>query len=210
MDTVRMSCASFVRIQCDGRYVLLVNRDRETQGGKRILSPIGGAIEVGARKGAEIMYELDLTPQSFDKMPGSVIELRFTVDRALVPQVCKLYYTWNTNPMRELLEELGPRESGIFTAKELVAAKFKLRFAGVHSESASTHRSGQSGKKTIRLVSVYDLQDCSEAAIEKLWGTGYPLFYATEQEIRDGWTKDGVEIAPISRALLKPKRRFEL
>lgn len=206
MGTVRISCATFVRVRRGGQYGLLVNRD-QFLGGRTVLSPIGGAMQVGAAERDKIMRQLNLTLESFDKPPvDGVVDLRFRVEEALLPKVYGLYPTWNADPTRELHEELGPEETGIFTSDELAEAAFKVRFAGVGREIARTQRRGQAGQETHRLVSVYDLTGNADA-IEQLWTTDFPFFAVTAEEIKKGQTEDGIEIAPISSKLIAPKKR---
>lgn len=204
---MRISCASFVRIQSsDGRLALLVNKNQRKQG-RTVLVPIGGALEVPIALGHKIMAQLNLTEADFDKPLTTVVDLRFTVADDLVGQVRRLFLSWDSGPERELREELVD-ETGILTAADLDADGFALTFAGVGEETAVSSRSGKAaGQTTLRLVSVYELSYGQRVAERLQAAAGEidsPLYFVTPAEIEGGYTSPGVEIAPISKTLLAP------
>lgn len=202
---MRVSCTSFVRFfDHRGNYGLLVNKNQKDQG-KTVLSPVGGALEVKRSEGNKIMRTLGLAPADFDKPPTKVVELRFMIDDSLLDQVRALYKKLNTSPARELYEELVD-ETGILKEAELNG--HVLRFAGYAEEERASRRSGKAaGQMTLRLAAVYDLGPRQLVArLLDASETSPLLHYVSRAEILEGYTKKGIEVAPVSKLLLDPKK----
>ena len=207
---MRISCASLVRIvTTNGRLALLVNKNGRKQG-LTVLAPLGGATEVDATLGRQIMSQLNLTDADFDKPPTDMMDLRFTVDDALVDEVRRSFLSWDSGPEREIREELVD-ETGILTQAELNAGCRGLTFVGVSEEQAVSTRTGKAaGQTTLRLISVYDLS-CGAEMTEKLEAAHHAdpqVYFVTLAEIEAGRTESGVEIATISKSLLHPSPAF--
>lgn len=202
---MRVSCTSFVRFfDHEGNYGLLVNKNQKAQG-KTVLSPVGGALEVKRGEGNKIMRMLGLMPADFDQLPSDVVELRFMIDDSLLDQVRALYKTLDTSPARELREELVD-ETKILKVAELNG--HVLRLVGYAEEQRPSRRSGKAaGQMTLRLAAVYDLgprqlvAKLLDASEKSPW-----LHYASRAEILEGYTKKGIEVAPVSKLLLDPKK----
>ena len=127
---MRISCASLVRIvTTDGRLALLVNKNGRKQG-LTVLAPLGGATEVDATLGRQIMSQLNLTDADFDKPPTDTMDLRFAVDDALVDEVRRSFLSWDSGPEREIREELVDQRG---------TSRFNSHRQGRGTDDASSH-----------------------------------------------------------------------
>lgn len=205
LSEVRISSASFARI-CDerGRFLLLVNKSRAKKG-EIVLTPIGGALEADEEGLRKLQEDMGVDPKSFEK--GS--DLRFKIEGKKANQYRKWFLS-RTNreidPGRELKEELIDEE-GLLIQDDVQGVGYQL--AGYETELQQTTRPGQEGQTTLRLLEIYDtrlqteimvkLQDLSRISESK-------IFFVTEEEIKNGRTENGIEIATVSITLLDPKK----
>lgn len=208
LPEVRISSASFTRIRDeDGRFVLLVNKNRAKKG-DIILTPIGGGIEATDEGLYELKRVLEIDDTTFEK--GS--DLRFSMAGAKTNK----YREWflkrqgrEVDSLREVSEELIDEES-LLTSEDLSGIECNL--IGYDKELEVTTRTGQEGKKTLRLLEIFEAKIKTEALekLKRLSTQPNPVIYfVTADEIQRGQTINGVKIGTVAKALLKPKGTIE-
>jgi len=200
---VRFSGSSLVYTEgSSGQIALLLNK-AQLKKGKRVLTPIGGTLEVSCEVGQTICQELGLTLEDFDKLPKDNYELRFMVDEEHLPSIRRQFPSWDSGPEREMYEELVD-ETWILKSEQLGNSKLKL--AGFHEIKGVSDRPGREGEPTIRRASVYVLPrhaDFSPTLDEAAKAKSPLLYFVTREEIKRERAHDGTEIASISKLLLK-------
>lgn len=208
LTEVRISSASFTRIRDeDGRFALLINKNRANKG-DIILTPIGGGIEATDEGLNELKRVLEIDDTTFEK--GR--DLRFSMAGVKANQ----YRDWflkrqgrEINPLREISEELIDEE-GLLASEDLSGIEFSL--VGYDKELEVTTRTGQEGKKTLRLLEIFEAKIKAEAfeKLKHLSTQSNPVIYfVTADEIQRGQTINGIKIGTVAKALLKPKGTIE-
>lgn len=215
-SSLRVSCASFARVQDkQGRYLLLANKNRRKQG-KLILTPMGGAIEMTSAGRDTIKQELLISDTSFEK--GN--DLRFTMDGKNANALRLWFLTRTgreTDPRRELREELvdelrikqGEQEAAVLTPNDLPDMwQIPTSFAGYQTEVARTMRQNQEGALTLRLLEIHDVT-LPESVLTKLKTAEQvqpevSLRFVTAEEIAEAQTMDGIAIGSVAKTLLNP------
>ena len=198
---LRISSASFARIQNgDGRYALLINQDRAKKG-KTVLTPIGGAIETTAEGIGELKKILDIDNESFEK--GN--DLRFHMKGAKGNEFREWFLDGKQrelDPTREIIEELID-EAKLLTTEDL--EELRHTKAGYATKLAETTRHGQEGQMTLRLLEVFNVELKPEA-LQKLEALAKnpeaQIRFVTEKEIKNEQTEDGIKIATVTQSLL--------
>jgi hypothetical protein len=179
----------------------LLNKGRLTRGKGRILSPVGGGLEIMP---GGMTYLTSVGATDFESFP----DMRFRLPDVRVDQV----ETWfkrrvnrELSVLREFGEELGPEETKVLTEADLEGATDE--FVAYHRYDAETVRDVPE-KQTAYFLEIFDVVFANEAAMYKLllastlsieerW-----VYFVTEREIEKGETDDGVTIGPISRFIL--------
>lgn len=205
LPEVRVSSASLVRIQDqDGRYALLVNKNRLKRG-EIVLTPIGGAIEA-TPEGIEGLKELlGIDDSAFEK--GN--DLRFKMSGSKANEYRKWFLRGEqreTDPRREVYEELVSEAlSGVPLLNEEELKELKCTRVGYATQLEETTRVGQEGKMTLRFLEIFDAE-LKPKTLERLKQLSEirdaVIRLVTEEEIRSGKTKDGVNIGTVAKSLL--------
>lgn len=143
---VRISCASLCRIQIEGQYLLLLNKNRRQKGIYQ-LSPVGGALEVDDWSA--------LSEFTFEPEDPASRDLRLSLNVEQLDQFRQWFYARQdreTSPFRELYEELV-QESGVLysLSRDDVAIKY------IHTveDSKQTLRKGLTGQFTYYFFEIY-------------------------------------------------------
>lgn len=192
---VRVSCCGLIRIEdAQGKLLLLVNKGtHKYEDGKRVLTPVGGAIELTPEGKVEIERVLGIT--TFEQ--GD--DMRFTME-GMHANVLRRWFLARKgrelHPLRELCEELIDEPPHLLTHPDLIDASAELR--GYYSYIGPTVRSGYEGINTLSLNEIFDVSISAEAEAqlhkaseqEEAW-----VHFVTEDEIRRGMTYRGVKIA---------------
>jgi len=181
---------------------LLLNKGRFTRGKGRILSPIGGGLEVMP---TGMTYLVGLGATDFESFP----DLRFRLPDTRVDHVVRWFnrrVNRELSVLREFSEELGPKEVGVLTEVDLEGVSEE--FVAYHRYDAETARDVPE-KQTAYLLEIFDVAFANERALYKLLlASTLPVeerwvYFVTEREIENSMTDDGVAIGPISRFILK-------
>jgi len=184
----------------DGRYGLLINKNRLKRG-ERVLTPIGGALELTEQGQANLISKLGLKNEDFEKG----LDLRFQLSDDCVGE----YVAWflsgqdrERDPMRELSEE-WVEEADLLNVDQLDGATWSV--VGYAQERVATTRTGQEGKTTFRIAEIYEVHLSPETLehLEALANDSECLLqFVTAEEIQQGKTESGVEIGTNSVGLL--------
>jgi SMODS-associated NUDIX domain len=191
---IRLSAAALCRIVIDERYLLGYNKAR-LQHGKRVLSPIGGAIEVDSA-GRESLEKL-----------GAIFENPSSDDLRLIIAETSLttFDEWfrsgahrERTPLRELREELID-EYGL----RLAWIEPRLTEPTLNCVYGTTDRPGVAGQPTLRYIEMFDV------ALGNDWTAGIREACSDERsglQLRsaDEIAGAGDEIADTARLLLEP------
>lgn len=204
LPELRISSAALTKIvDNEGRYALLVNKNRAEKG-EIILTPIGGAIETTRNGAEELKHLLGITDEAFEKK----MDLRFRINGAMANEFRRWFLKRKNreiDPNREIFEELV-NETGLLDIQDLKGSKYIL--SGYAAEFSETTRVGQEGQKTLRLLEIFDVQLKSEV-LDKIKNCAQvphtTLRFVTEEEMIRGETVDGIKIAEISKSLLNPQ-----
>ena len=196
---MRISGAGLARIRYGEQYVLLLNRGQLRHGGRRIVSPIGGAFELDGR-GLQTLKRIGATDFEQGK------DLRCRVPDNKLPSVIRWFTGCNgreTSVMRELREELVD-ESQVLTERDLRGATQQfVRF--VRHDDVTTRNVPE--RQTAYLFDIFEvtlpaaamrkLAVASRAPIETRW-----IYLVTAEETLAGTTLDGTRIASFSQHIL--------
>jgi len=202
---LRVSCASFADIIIDGKKVLTVNKNQFLNKGERNLTPVGGAIEISPVGITELTGLLELVPGVFEK--GS--DLRFTMHGKYADYLREWFLrriNRELNPIREVQEELD-EELGLLTQDDLQGIYFEA--PKYQTELASSNRSGQEGKLTLRLIEVFTTQFHPTAEAKILLAANQAdsmVRLVTAREILRGMSEEGLTIGSVAATLLNPNR----
>lgn len=203
LPILRVSAAAFADIRYnDGQRALTVNKNRLLKG-EKVLTPIGGAIELTAGGINELKQLLEIEDIAFEK--GR--DLRLIIAGKNANKLREWFLrreNRETTPKRELKEELVD-ELDLLTPADLAGIQFEL--LGFQTELAETNRVGQEGKMTLRLVEVHEAQLPDVVLAKLLQKAAEPeamIRFVDDQEIIASVTKEGTEIGSVANLLLKP------
>lgn len=150
--TTRISCGSLCRIESDGQFLLLLNRNRRQRGIYQ-LSPIGGAIEVeNFDELSSFQYKLE-NPDKLD--------LRLLLASEEIDAFREWFYKRvgrETSPFREIYEELVEEEAVLPT---LHPQDVRIRFRGIIEDVKATERKGATGMFTQYFLEIFTVDIAS-------------------------------------------------
>lgn len=185
---MRVSCAALCRIMDgNGRYFLAVNENRIRRG-LRVLTPIGGGLEV-------------TNPQVFERFDAQLeipdsYDLRFFVDSSRLNDFgewFRLRQERETSPMRELQEELVDE----FNVLEgLEPSDVAINYLNTYEHERKSSRSTAPGALTRYFIETYEVQfkNAAMRAILEAEQLDDRLHWVTVDTIRRGQTPDGVHV----------------
>lgn len=199
----RISGLSFGRVRDQqGRYAILLNRGALRHRRERILSPIGGGVEL-TEDGKRYIERL-FGARDFEQPQ----DLRCRVPDDQARRIATWFVQANTehretSVMRELREELV-QETDILVYSDLSTVTEQL--AGTYRYPAVTAREVPE-KNTLYLIDVFDVTLGSVAMRKLAVAAQAPVevrqvYFVTAAEIRAKVTNDGVAIGPISKFIL--------
>jgi hypothetical protein len=181
-------------------YALLINRGRLKHNNERILTPIGGGVEIEA-EGLSLLKRLGAT--DFD---GGEKELRCRVPDNNVVRVASWFRSASYREhtvLRELGEELVD-ETGILGAHQLRGIEETYEHFSRHN--AMTKRNVPD-KETAYLADVFRVTVPPAVMLVLASAAELPvkdrlLYFVSEAEILNGKTRSGVAIGDICKTLL--------
>jgi SMODS-associated NUDIX domain len=204
-ETVRLSATVLASLQDSaGRYALLVNKQGLTRG-ERILTPLGGAVEVTALGKTALQQLLAVQEADFEK--GNDLRIR-TVAREAIGSFIAWFAARDGNareldPRRELIEELIDESRVLPVAyKDRLANDATVRHIGYGSEFVVSKRSGT---ETVSIGDVCQVTLPDDILTELLHGAeqpNSPLAFASAGEIAAGQTVTGTSIGTIAKFLI--------
>lgn len=208
LPEVRISAAAFSRIKdAKGRYALLVNYSMAKKG-VTVLTPIGGGIKITPEGHDNIKDLFDIDETTFEKEN----DLRFRMKGADINEFREWFLSKEqreADPQRELEEELID-ETELLEQEDLEGAKHSE--ATYATELSDFNPQGIPDLKSLRILEVFDIE-LKPATQEKLaQSASNPdslIHFVTEEEIRNGETKDGIKIASVSESLLDAQGELE-
>jgi hypothetical protein len=158
-EWIRVSCAALCRIEHNGRFLLLLNRNRREKG-LYVLTPIGGALAVEDLNALERFSGIIESAESRD--------LRLVIPQEQLPAFREWFYAGvdrETSPYRELYEELV-RETGLLAV--LRPDQVLCEHLWTIEEDAFTQRHGYSGWLTHYFLEIYSIKFKSAAVLGPL------------------------------------------
>jgi len=195
---VRISASILARIVIDDRYLLVLNKRRRVAG-RRVYTPVGGAIM------------LDEAARPFLLGIGAAFEtganLRFMLPIDNVPAFEAWFHRREgreTSPYRELREELVEEEGVLDVLPE---GSIRVTFLGFAKQRAITDRPGCEGLLTYRFYEVHDVGFLPEPTGCIRRAASDPVkrvALVTGDEIRGGRATDGTDIGSNCLPLLGP------
>lgn len=200
---VRVSCAAFADITAGERRGLTINKTRWDNKGIRVLTPVGGAIELTQGGISTLCKLLNIDQCAFEN--GA--DLRLIMQGKHANDLREWFLSRQgreLDPDRELREELI-QETGLLASDD---------FRGIiyghpkyQTELAVTDKAGQEGKLTLRLIEVYPTT-FNNNALQKLLSAAEQLDsmikFVTDDEIARGYSNEGIEIRAVARSLIRP------
>lgn len=163
MGRLRVSCAAFCRIEYEGQYLFILNRERARRG-QWSITPIGGALW---HFDPPILREIGAQVEN----PGAH-DLRFCLPDADGEAHLDAFRGWfyqrverETDPFRELREELV-EEQGILPA--LVREHVNLRFAYALERRSLSNRPGAPVAETQFFWEVFDAELTDHGLMRRL------------------------------------------
>jgi hypothetical protein len=195
MSEIRVSCASLASIMIDDKYLLLLNK-RSYREGRVVYTPIGGALEY-LPKGKNFLdnlgakYERE-TPDLRFKMDSENLELfKFWFEKGLDRE---------RDVVRELTEEMVEEEN-IFDS--LNQDDFEIQYLRTETPIKTLN-----GIVNNFFFEIYDVI-FSEEKINEIkdyinqQGRVKKAILVTEEEIKNGFTTDKIEIGDNSKSILQ-------
>ena len=207
ISDVRVSCAAFADISDGSRKALTINKNRWEEKGERILTPVGGAIELTVAGLEELQGLLDINQSSFEN--GK--DLRLIMHGKYANKLREWFLgrrNRELDPIRELREELI-EETGLLSEADFSGLQFGR--PGYQTELAVTDRAGQEGKLTLRLIEVYPATfniDALSKLLEAAGKSDSMIRFVTEEEISSGFSIEKIRIGSIAKALSQPAREI--
>jgi SMODS-associated NUDIX domain len=191
--SIRISAASICRIGIHDKYLLGLNKNRLLKG-KRILTPLGGALEMSG-KAREYFKSLGC---QFEK--GNDIRMDMPVAKvASFEDWFRKRIERETSPLRELTEELAEEYAVIAKLGNIMT-----KFDHTSIFQSVTDRVGQEGKVTKRFLEVFAVKfedDVANAITEHCGASNSGLQLVSKSEIMKGVSIDGDEISEICMCL---------
>jgi hypothetical protein len=185
MEKLRVSAAALARIEIDGKIVLGLNKNRMKKG-KEVYMPFGGAIEFKE----EARSFLNSLQVQYEK--GN--DLRFLIEEKYIPDFDH-WFRSGANREKDVYREL--REELVLEEKLLPSLErdlVKIENRGLLTPREATDRVGQEGQITQRYLEIFNVQLPAEYEATLRDATQDKLVWVTEDEIREGETKDHKEI----------------
>lgn len=156
---IRVSCGSMCRIVIDGKYLLILNRNRRKKEHYQ-LSPIGGAITIDSWQCLE--------PLIIDPEEAGSDDLRFYINASQIGEFSEWFYSRQDremDPFREIYEELVLESEALF---DLSRRDISMRFDGVVEDRKQTIRKGLTGQFTHYFFDIFDVSFRSSDIILRL------------------------------------------
>ena len=205
-EWVRGSCVALCRVEHNGRYLLLLNRNRRHKG-LYTLSPVGGALQIDDPTALEALGARFEDP--------AARELRFMLPKAQLDTFRVWFYRGEgreRSPWRELYEELV-EECHLLVTLQPADVQITPLYS-VESEEL-TDRQGQTGLLTHYFLEVYDVKFLRAATFATLRAAPPEsgAVWLSEEQLRSGRPLrlrfDGAErlVQVRGRALLPPHKR---
>jgi len=200
---IRVSCASFADIRIGDNRVLTINKNRAKRG-QRVLTPVGGAIELTLAGQQNLMSLLGLRLSDFEKG----LDMRFNMSEDFM-DLLRLWFLSRIGreltPQRETFEELTV-ETTILRPDNLHGVRFsKLGYQG---ELGITTRIGQEGQRTLRLVEIaatelpFTAKNLIELEANRLTSD---VRLVSDDEIIRGISHQDIPIGSVAKLLLNPQ-----
>lgn len=194
MSEIRVSCAALASIMIDGKYLLMLNK-RSYKEGRMVYTPIGGALEY-LPKGKDFLDNLDV------KYERQTPDLRFKMN----PENIDLFKFWfekridrECDIVRELREEMIDEEN-IFDSLE--PEDIEISYVGL-----DTPIKEMNGMINNFFFEIYDVEFSEEKVKEiKEYISNQELqklILVTENEIKNGFTIDKIEIGDNTKSILQ-------
>jgi len=146
-ETIRLSCAALARIEIDGKFLFILNKN-SVKVGKPTYGPLGGALEF-----SEAMRPfLEKLGASFEKDS----DLRLTIPTSNLQEYLDWFYTRTdreTGAAREVYEELVLEENIVKMEPNTV----QETYVKTVTEDKFSNRLGQEGVKTKAVYEIYDV-----------------------------------------------------
>lgn len=197
MSRIRMVASGIVRINLDGKVLLLLNKAR-LNAGKKVYVSIGGALK---------FYE---SARPFLTQLSAVFEkgndIRLALEEERLPEFEKWFYAQKDreiSPYREVREELVDEEKAL---KILPESGVTLEYMATVVERNITDRPGQEGRLTQRYFEINRATFSPAYEQELRAALAKPdshLTLATEDEILAGRTNSGIKIVDKCHLLQK-------
>lgn len=199
---MRISGLALARIlDHNGNYALILNKGELDRSGRRVLSPIGGGLEIMPR-GKEHLTSLGGTD-----FEGQGHEIRLRVPNDRVADVIAWFRQGQDRERtitRELFEELVD-ETKLLDPDDLRSVMTKYR--DYFRDNKITPRLNVPERQTAYLIETHDVQ-LGVAAMRKLTDAACrpigrrAVYFVTQSEIDARRTKEGIEITQHSRFVL--------
>jgi len=200
---MRISGASFARLlDDDNRFCLLINRGRLRHRNERILSPIGGGLHLDVKgrrfllnHGADFSGEGEIGNDLKCSIPDD--QLQIVIEWFDKPQGRE------HSVLREVKEELGPKEGGPLTASEVEMFREKF-WKPMYGYKAPTTRKVPD-PMTNYLLALFNVATTPKIMAKLLAASEIKepiVYFVTAREIKKGKAADGTLIGPISECLL--------
>jgi len=212
-DLLRVSVAVLARIKDhEGKCLLGLNKNRRKRS-IRVLTPIGGAVEL---RMPEAKAALDALGVAWDDdsewtEDGGRIDLRFTISPFRLGEFEQWLGSYSGGPqnlLREMEEELVDARGEYKALKRPVfereLSERQVKYAGSRTEYEETDRVGSLARLTRRYSLVFDVE-CGEgtmAALRCHAGPRQRLEFVGPEEIRAGVSSSGRSIGSNAKALL--------
>ncbi len=192
MSEVRISCASLASIKIDNKYLLLLNK-RSYKQGRIVYTPIGGALEYhpNGKKFLDnlgVRYERE-TPDLRFKMDSENLELfRYWFEKSIDRE---------NDITRELIEEMVDEEN-IF--KSLDIKDFTTKY--IRTETPIKEIDGVSNYFFFEIYNVTFTGDKITEIKEYIKKNNDKIILVSDMEIKNGFTKDNIEIGDNAKSIL--------
>ncbi len=199
-EKIRVSASILADITHQSRRALLVNKATLQKTGERMLTPIGGVIQVSDIGRAALIELLSVQNEDFER--ENELRVRNVPRRAL-----KGFANWlalgvdrEIDPLRELGEELVDETDLVRSAQLVGAVSSHMGYA---TEIGISQRTGDQTARVGDVCSVALPHSTLETLAEQADRPDSMLAFVTDAEIRAGVSDRGVTIAPISSFLIE-------
>jgi hypothetical protein len=202
-----VSCAALVRLRnSEGKFALLLNDNRAAKG-EMVFSPIGGGIEATREGRQELQEQFNLADEAFEA--GQDLRLHIQGKDANRVRLWFLKRVHReTNPLRELTEELIEESHLLDPMNRLALERAPCTFVGYTASLAPSTRVGQEGKLTLFFFEIFDVT-LNPALIARLEEQSHHpkhlISFVTPDEIQAHRSQNGETIAQPVQELLRPQ-----